>query len=107
LDFDLLQQVAIGQLGMTEDEFWDTRPRAFFNAVEGFESLRRTNLEIPRLQTLYIINMWSDKPIRDPRRLWVYPWEKSIIDKDRQKVLAHRAKRVAEKFDRIEKRHGG
>ena len=102
-----MQQVAIGQLGMTEDEFWDTRPRAFFNAVEGFESLRRVDLEIRRFQTLYIINAWASKPIRDPKKLWTYPWEKTVVNKGRQKELAHRAKRVAEKFDRIEQRHGG
>jgi len=92
---------------MTEDEFWDTRPRAFFNAVEGFESLRRVDLEVRRFQTLYIINAWASKPIRDPKKLWTYPWEKTLVNKGRQKELAHRAKRVAEKFDRIEQRHGG
>ena len=106
MDFDLLQQVAIGQLGMSEDEFWGTTPRAFFNAVEGFESKRRVDLEIQRLQTLYFVNTWASKPIRDPKKLWAYPWETSSVSDKQRAMASHRARRLAEKFDRIEKRHG-
>lgn len=96
----------MGQLGMGEEDFWGTTPRAFFNAVEGFESLRRSDLEVQRLQTLYIINTWVKKPIRDPKKLWSYPWEKVIVS-DKERALAQRkAKYLVQKFDRIEKRHG-
>lgn len=92
---------------MSEEQFWGTTPRAFFNAVEGFESLRRSDLEVQRLQTLYHINMWAKKPIRDPKQLWSYPWEKQYIS-DKERALAQRkAKYLAQKFARIEKRHGG
>jgi len=96
----------MGQLGMTEENFWDTTPRAFFNAVEGFESLRRADLELQRLQTLYSINMWAKKPIRDPKKLWVYPWERIAISDKQRQLAQRRAKYLSEKFDRIEKRHG-
>jgi len=96
----------MGQLGMSEEVFWGTTPRAFFNAVEGFESLRRADLEIQRLQTLYNINMWAKKPIKDPKKLWSYPWERMVIS-DKEKSLAQRKNRyLAEKIARIEKRHG-
>jgi hypothetical protein len=92
---------------MTEEDFWSTTPRAFFNAVEGFESLRRADLEIQRLQTLYSINMWAKKPIRDPKKLWSYPWERQYVS-DKEKALAQRkARYLTEKIERIEKRHGG
>jgi hypothetical protein len=91
---------------MTENEFWEITPRAFFNAIEGFESLRRSDLELRRLQTLYNINMWASKPVRDPKKLWTYHWEQIEVNPARQKELAHRAQRKADKFDRIEKRHG-
>ncbi len=98
--------MGIGQLGMTEDVFWDTTPRAFFNAVEGFESLRRADLEVQRLQTLYMVNTWTSKKIMDPKKLWAYPWERvSLSDKERA-MATQRARKLAEKFDRIEKRHG-
>ena len=90
-------------MGMSEDEFWDMTPRAFFNAVEGFTSLRRTDLEIQRLQTLFFVNCWAKKPISDPKQLWKYPWEMEHkkIDVEAQRK---RAKRAAEKIERIERR---
>ena len=90
---------------MEEEEFWDTTPRAFFNAVEGFMSLRKVDLEVTRLQTLYLMNAWISPQIMDPQKLWQYPWEdkKKAIDTG---VQIERAKRVKDKFERIEKRHG-
>ena len=84
---------------MTEEEFWyGIEPRAFFNAVEGFESLRKTDLEVARLQTLYHINMWVKKPITDPRSLWTYPWEKTILSKEAIDKQRERGKKLAEKW---------
>lgn len=83
---------------MSEDEFWSITPRAFFNAVEGFESLWRIDLEIARLQTLYNVNMWAKKPIRDPKQLWRYPWEKVTITTDEAKAIRERGKKLAEKW---------
>jgi hypothetical protein len=99
----VLQQIGIGQLGMTEDEFWDTTPRAFFNAVEGHLAERQMTFEVMRLQALCGVNVWTKKPITDPQRLWKYPWEneRKEIDIEQQKK---RAQRVKEKMERIEKR---
>ena len=102
LDFDVLQQIGIGQLGMTEEEFWDTTPRAFFNAVEGHMAERQMTFEVMRMQTIY--SGFFKKPITDPKQLWKYPWEmepKKEIDIEKQRA---RAKRVMEKMERIEKR---
>lgn len=83
---------------MSEGEFWDVTPRAFFNAVEGFESLRKTDLEIARLQTLYYINTWTKKPITDPRELWTYPWEKKVLSKEDIEKQRERGKQLAKKW---------
>jgi hypothetical protein len=48
--------------------------------------------------------MWASKPVRDPKKLWTYHWEQIEVNPARQKELAHRAQRKADKFDRIEKR---
>lgn len=96
----------MGQLGMNEDEFWSCTPRAFFNAVNGFESLRKVDLEIQRLQTLFYINVWAKKPIKDPRLLWSYPWERNIGN-DNAGELSRHADRFEEKTKRIEERHAG
>jgi len=91
---------------MTEEEFWGMTPRVFFNAVEGFESLRKTDLEVARLQTLCNINVWAGKdPITDPRILWKYPWEKDI-SRVSAKDTIERGKRFGDKLERIKIRHG-
>jgi len=100
-----MQQIAIGQLGMTEDEFWNITPRAFFNSIEGFESLRKADWEFQRLQTFCIVSSWAK--IRDPRKMISFSWEQTFLS-DKEKQLAQRKARYkAEKFSRIEKRHGG
>lgn len=90
---------------MTEDEFWDITPRAFFNAVEGHMDIRKMEFEVVRMQTAKLMECWSTKNTTiDPRKLWKYPWEmerKQEIDIERQKK---RAQRVKEKMERIEKR---
>jgi hypothetical protein len=89
---------------MTEDEFWDTTPRAFFNAVEGHQAEKQMEFEVMRLQALCGVNVWIKKPITDPKQLWKYPWEieqKKGIDINKQK---HQAKRLSEKWERFEKR---
>jgi len=84
---------------MTYEEFWyGVLPRSFFNAVEGFESLRKTDLEIARLQTLYSVNMWAKKPIQDPRSLWTYPWEKKILTEDDVKKQRERAQKAIKRY---------
>jgi len=89
---------------MGEEEFWGTTPRAFFNAVEGFESLRRADLEVQRLQTFRIVGAWVK--VRKPKDLYTFPWEMAIVS-DKERALAQRkARYLSEKFDRIEKRHG-
>ena len=91
---------------MTEDEFWGITPRAFFNAVEGFESLRKADMELQRLQTLCIVNMWAKKPIRDPKKLFAYSWERTAMSDWEKRLMQRRAKYLTEKIARIEKRHG-
>lgn len=99
-----MQQVGIGQMGMTEEDFWSITPRAFFNAAEGFESSRRTDMEFRRLQTFCIVSTWAK--VRDPKKLITFPWEGPAVS-DKEKALARRrAKYASEKIARIEKRHG-
>ncbi|MCJ7449661.1 MAG: hypothetical protein MUO72_18445 [Bacteroidales bacterium] len=90
---------------MTEDEFWDITPRAFFNAVEGHQAERQMELEVMRLQTARIMECWSTKNTTiDPKKLWKYPWESEKKQQINLEKQIHRAKRIAEKMERIEKR---
>ena len=100
-----MQQVAIGQLGMTEDEFWGITPRALFDAVEGFESLRRADLEFQRFQTFCIVSTWAK--VKDPKKLLRFPWEQTVVSDKERRLSQRRAKYFTEKAERWEKRHGG
>jgi len=75
-------------------------PRAFFNSVKGFEAIRHTDLEVARLQTFHSVNVWAQKPIKDPKQLWKYSWEEKETDKKTKT-------QKAEKFRNRIKRHGG
>ena len=85
---------------MREQDFWDTTPRAFFNAVEGYRIRRQEDLELLRLQTVYFVNVWRDKKdvIRDPRKLWQYSWEKKVITADDVKRLREKGKKLARQW---------
>ena len=87
-------------MGMCEQEFWDITPSAFFNALEGNEGIRRMNLEVTRMQTVCQVNVWSKHPIRDPKMLWKYPWEKKEISRKEIEAQRIRGKMLAEKWKR-------
>lgn len=101
MSYDLLQQIGMGRLGMTEDEFWSCTPRAFFNAVEGFESLRKDDLELLRLQTLYQINPHIKKQIKDPRQLWRYSWDKGSKNNRKTREDVVKGKKFVDKVNRL------
>lgn len=74
--------MATGMMGMSPADFWEMTLHDFFvklhywNARE--EQGWRSRAELARLQTLTLVNIQlarKDK-IRDPRRLWTFPWER-------------------------------
>ena len=58
---------------LTEEEFWEMTPRAFFNAVEGMIQQKREDYELRRLQTFCQVAAWVK--IENPQKLWKYTWE--------------------------------
>lgn len=76
-------------------------PRTFFNALEGWNTIYRTEMEVKRLQTLYSLNVWAKTPIQDPKRLWKYSWEtkpKKIKGEKEAKEQVKRGKELARKW---------
>lgn len=94
-------------MGMSEREFDFITPRAFYNKVKGFNQLKQVECELVRLQTVELLNIQIEGKhrIKDPKKLWRFPWED-----ERKKVDTERARRQAhyfmEKIKRIEQRHG-
>ena len=92
-------------MGMRETDFLLMSPRTFYNKFNGFNQLRQAEYELVRLQTVELLNVQIKNRIKNPSQLWRFPWEKKSIKVDKESAK-HRAKRAAEKIDRIEKRHG-
>jgi hypothetical protein len=99
-----LETIAFGQLGLSEDHFWSMTPRTFFNALDGWTAIYRTDLEIRRLQTLYAVNVLAKNPINDPEKLWKYPWETKIFTEDQIQKQIKRGKALAEKIKKQDER---
>ena len=68
---------------MSEGDFWDMTPRAYFLKYEGFIELednrRHDTWERERFFTVAIMNMWVGKGQKiTPQKLCLFPWEKNI-----------------------------
>jgi hypothetical protein len=72
--------VGLGELGLTEDEFWQMAPRVFHNMQEGYwrkyEMQQRAEWERARWMATVIINPHLKHSIQ-PQKLMRFPWEKA------------------------------
>lgn len=83
----------MGLMGMTVVEFWEMSLHDFFLKLHYYnlkeEQAYRANAELVRLQTLTLVNIQllkKDK-IKDPRRLWVFPWERGLeVSHDKNEI---------------------
>lgn len=93
-------------MGMSEDEFLFMTPRAFHNKLRGFNHLRQANYEIVRLQTVELLNIQMERKhrIKDPKKLWKFPWEGAKILPDRSEEKLDRARLIEKKIKRFEER---
>lgn len=103
MSWDTLEAIAYGQLRMSEDEFWSMTPRTFFNALEGWMAIYRTDMEIRRLGVATLLNAWITKPI-EHKKLWAYPWESSERSSEEIEDQRKRGKALAEKIKNNEQR---
>jgi hypothetical protein len=82
--------LALGEMGMTVDDFYDMLPRQFANKVKGYRR-KEKNLQLRELYAL----RWQTTTLINSRRkageqlketdLMLMPWEKKIIE-DRKKL---------------------
>lgn len=86
---------ALGRLGWSEDQFWDSTLRALYNAVEGWTDLEesRQRQEWERMRLLAYIGIKPHiKPgaVKKPQDLIPFEWDRA--DKKRELTEAERAK---------------
>lgn len=73
--------VALGELGMTADAFWEMRLHDFFLKLRYHYNARQAErverAELVRMQTVALVNIQLAKKdrIKDPRQFWCFPWE--------------------------------
>lgn len=64
---------------MTDDEFYDTTLRRFFNRLQGWNELEeqreRSNWERSRMLATTVVNLMAKDP-KKPGDIWRLPWDK-------------------------------
>lgn len=73
--------IALGEMGMSPEDFWTMRLRDYFLKLRYFlarrQAERAEHAELVRLQTLVLTNIQLARKdrITDPRKFWRFPWE--------------------------------
>jgi hypothetical protein len=77
-----MQEVALGYLGWTEEQFWDSTPRTFTNAYRGWakqkEILQRGDWERVRQLAYTLVQVQSKKRLK-PTDIMAFEWDKKDI----------------------------
>lgn len=79
--------IALGELDMGVEEFWEMRLKDFFLKLHFFNIRKRQKIEtysdLVRMQTVALINIQLEKKSRitDPKKFWLFPWEVEENDK--------------------------
>lgn len=91
--------LALGFLGMTEQQFWETRLKPFFlqlkYAEEKHQESIRMNSEMIRFQTMKLLNIQliSKDRYKTLDELWELPWDEQpdtgIYKEDPEKAKEH------------------
>lgn len=80
LGWDEIEQLALGEMAMTWEEFMNLTPRVFTNKSKGFQKRLEQGLQISWEQTRWLaaitINPHLKKQLK-PKDLATFPWEKS------------------------------
>ncbi|WP_303182169.1 hypothetical protein [uncultured Butyricimonas sp.] len=79
--------IALGMLGMGSVEFWEMILRDFFLKLHYFNRMKQQDYqataELIRLQTLTLVNIQlaSKDKIKDPKKLWRFPWDEEETER--------------------------
>ena len=81
-----MQEVALGYLGWTEDQFWDSTPRTFTNAYRGWakqkEILQRGDWERVRQLAYTLVQVQSKKRLK-PTDIMAFEWDKKEVKRSK------------------------
>ena len=92
LGWDEIEQLALGEMAMTWDEFMNYTPRVFANKVKGHHKAIERELQQSWEQTRWlaaiVINPHLKKQIK-PKELATFPWEqiKKVATKEKPTFL--------------------
>lgn len=102
-----MEEIALGEMGMTEQELWEITPRSLFNKLRGFRKLERDAWERMRIQTFHLLAPYLPKD--DTLMPWdiiPLPWDKGLntLAKVDAKKAAEERENLWNKFDRTDKK---
>jgi hypothetical protein len=76
-----MEEIALGEMGMTEKELWEISPRSLFNKLRGFRILERDAWDRVRVQTFYMLIPHCGKSgPPQPLELMPMPWDDELVD---------------------------
>lgn len=84
----MLQEIALGQIGLTSYQFWDMTPREFDNTISGWSKWSEVKEQLEwdrcRWQTSYLLQPHTKKGTKlRPTDLIKLPWDKKRIEQEK------------------------
>lgn len=104
-----MEEIALGEMGMTEKELWEISPRSLFNKIHGFRAVQQNEWERMRIQTFMLLSPHFDKDkAPTPQSLLPMPWDTEILKthKEMAKEIRERTKAMWAKIDEMKKQKG-
>lgn len=98
-----MEEIALGEMGMSVSELWDISPRSLFNKLRGFRKLERDSWEQMRIHAWLLLQPYVVKgKAFQPQEILPLPWDDEIktMAKVDAKKLAEDRKKFWENFDK-------
>lgn len=97
-----MEEIALGEMQMTEAELHQITPRSLFNKLHGFRANEMMAWERMRIQTWWLLRPHdSENSLPAPQQLFPLPGDVDVIQtqKERAKEVRERSKALWAKID--------
>ncbi len=77
-----MEEIALGEMAMTEIELYTISPRSLFNKINGYRKREQDNWERTRMQTyLLLLPSVKDGAKLTPQSIMPFPWDVNQANK--------------------------
>jgi hypothetical protein len=75
-----MEEIALGELGMSVLELHQILPRQLFNKINGYRKLEQDNWERTRVQTFLLLSVnFKQGSTITPQEIMPFPWDDEVI----------------------------